>query len=571
LLATAALPIEQRMNKLCPMPGYRVDAITLDSPDFLHIAAHGVRAGGRCPDCGRASRAVHSRTRRHPADLPSFGRQVCVGLQVRRFYCRNPACARCTFAKRLPELVAPHARRTCRLSEAQGRVGAVLGGEAGARLLHHLAMPVSADTVLRLIRRLPLPKLEPPRVVAVDDWALRKGRTYGTIVLDLERQRVVDLLPDRTATTVAAWLQQRPGIEVVARDRSTEHARAAALGAPKAVQVADRWHLLANMRQAVERWLHGAHARLRRLPLLPAREGVPPVLPRRDRAFPRNRPEREARAESRARWQARYDEVRRRHLAGEPLLAIGRAMGLARASVRKFARAESFPARLPHGPGPSILDPYLPYLERRLAEGCENGLALWRELCAMGFPGGNKQVHRWLAERRTVPAKVGRQRNQKPDEAQTAAVRDKGPPLPAPRQLAWVLVQSVAVLGAANVAAVLRVEQDGEAQTVAGLARRFTALVRACGVRSRREGSAPAEPVAELKIWLAEARACGISALETFAVGLEADGAAVRAALTEPWSSGQAEGQVNRLKLLKRQSYGRASFDLLQRRVLLAT
>jgi len=133
-----------------------------------------------------------------------------------------------------------------------------------------------------------------------------------------------------------------------------------------------------------------------------------------------------------------------------------------------------------------------------------------------------------------------------------------------------VLVQSVAVLEAANAAAVLRVEQDGEAQTVAGLARRFTALVRACGVRSRREGSAPAEPVAELKIWLAEARACGISALETFAVGLEADGAAVRAALTEPWSSGQAEGQVNRLKLLKRQSYGRASFDLLRRRVLLA-
>ncbi len=566
----AAAPIEQGMNKLCPMPGCRVETITPDGPDLLHVAVHGTLPGDRCPDCGRASRAVHSRYQRRPTDLPSFGRRVRIGLRVRRFYCRNAVCPRRTFAERLPELMAPHARRTLRLSEAQGRAGLALGGEPAARLLRHLAMPASADTVLRLIRRLPLPEADAPRVVAVDDWALRKGSTYGTIVLDLERRRVVDLLPDRTSTTVAAWLQQRPGVEVVARDRSTEYARAVAIGAPKAIQVADRWHLLANMRQALERWLHTTHARLRRLPVLPAGEGTAPVPPRRERAFRRTEPERAARAESRTRWQARYDEVRHRHLTGEPLLVIARATGLARATVRKFARAESFPARLPHGPGRSILDPYLPYLERRLAEGCENGLALWRELRGMGFPGGNKQVHRWLAERRTAPAKVGRRRTENPNDTRAAAVGGKGPPLPAPRQLAWLLVQPVAALGAADAAAVARVEQDGEAKTAAGLARRFTALVRACGVRGRREGDAPAEPVAELDAWMAEAGACGIVPIKTFAAGLEVDGAAVRAALTEPWSSGQAEGQVNRLKLLKRQSYGRASFDLLRRRVLLA-
>jgi len=386
------------MNKLCPMPGCRVDAITLDGPDLLHIAAHGTRPGGRCPCCGRPSRAVHSRYRRRPADLPSLGRRVGVELRVRRFYCRNPGCPRRTFAERLPDLVAPHARRTSRLGEAQGRTGAALGGEAGSRLLRRLAMPVSADTVLRLIRRMPLPEAEAPRVVAVDDWAICKGRTYGTVVVDLERRRVVDLLPDRTSPTVAAWLQQQPGIEIVARDRSIEYARAIAVGAPKAVQVADRWHLLANMRQAVERWLHTIHARLRRLPVPPAGGGDMVVPPRRDQAFRRTGPERDARAAGRARWQARYDEVRRRHLAGEPLMAIARATGLARGTVRKFAHAEGFPARLPHGPGPSILDPYLPHLEQRLAEGCENGLALWRELRGLGFPGANKQVHRWLAE-----------------------------------------------------------------------------------------------------------------------------------------------------------------------------
>ena len=224
------------------MPGCHVTAITTAAADQLNIAAHGARPGGHCPECGQASRAVHSRYQRHPADLPSLGRRVCVALRVRRFYCRNAACARQTFAERLPDLVKPRARRTCRLAEAQGRVGVAPsgryaagcfadgsprgdGGEAGARLLHCLAMPASADTVLRLIRRLPLPEQDAPRVVGVDDWALRKGRTYGTIVVDMERRRVVDLLPDRTAATVAQWLQQRPGIEVVARDRSTEYPR----------------------------------------------------------------------------------------------------------------------------------------------------------------------------------------------------------------------------------------------------------------------------------------------------------------------------------------------------------
>ena len=551
------------------MPGCRVEAITSDGPDLLHIAAHGACPGGRCPECGRASRAVHSRYRRHPADLPWLGRRVCVGLQVRRFCCQNTRCTRRTFAEPMPGLVAPHARRTCRLGRAQSQVGAALGGEAGTRVLHHLAMPASADTALRRLRRLPLLEQDELRVIGVDDWALCKGRTYGTIVVDLERRRVADLLPDRTAETLADWLRQRPGIRAVARDRSTECARGIALGAPAAVQVADRWPLLANMRQAVERWLHTTHARLRRLPVPPADGEAAPVPPRREHAFRRNGPERAARAASRTRWQARYEEVRRRHLAGEPLMTIARAMGLARGTVRKFARAESFPARLPHGPGPSILDPSLSYLERRLAEGCENGMMLWRELLGMGLPGGNKQVHRRLAERRTVPAKVGRRRTADPDDVQSATARGKAAPLPAPRQLAWTLVQPIAALSAADAAVVSRAEQDGEARTVVALARRFTALVRACGVRGRREGDAPAEPEAELDRWLAESRACGIAAVATFAAGLEVDDAAVRAALTEPRSSGQAEGQVNRLKLLKRQSYGRAGLDLLRKRVLL--
>ena len=170
-------------------------------------------------------------------------------MAVRRLYCRNPACLRQTFVERLPGLIAPHAHRTLRLAAAQGRVGVALGGEAAGRMLRHLGMPASGDTVLRLVRRLPLPRCPAPRILGVDDWALRKGATYGTILVDLERHRVVDLLPDRSAPTLADWLRRHRGIRAVARDRSSEYARGISLGAPQAVQVADRWHLLLNLRQ----------------------------------------------------------------------------------------------------------------------------------------------------------------------------------------------------------------------------------------------------------------------------------------------------------------------------------
>ncbi len=439
--------------------------------------------------------------------------------------------------------------------EAQERVGVALGGEAGARLLHHLAMPASADTVLRLICRRPLPEQGALRVVGVDDWAVRRGRTYGTIVVDMERRCVADLLPDRTATTVAGWLQQRPGIEVVTRDRSTEYARAAAVGAPKAVQVADRWHLLANVRDMLERWLARAHARLRRLPVPSGGDGC--QLGQRTRAYRRSATEDVASADSRARWVVAYDDVRRRHLAGEKLLAISRSTGLARATARKYAHADAFPERAVRRPGRSNLDPYLAHLEATLAEGFEDAMALWREVRAQGYAGGHQMVQRWVAEHRSKPTTRTAHKWLRQALATTpsGATSNRAAALPSPKQLAWLLVQQPAALPPMGAAAVTRVEQDKEAALVTSLARRLTALVRACGVG---QATRPAAPLADLDAWLTEARACGVGAVETFAAGLEQDGDAVRAALTLPWSNGQAEGQITRLKLLKRQSYGRA-------------
>ncbi len=546
------------MTLLCHLPGCRLLRVARDGPDALLIAAEVQRDHARCPDCGTVSLSVHSRYQRRPADLPASGRSVRLRLTIRRFYCRHPSCPRRTFAERLPRLLGRHAQRTHRLAEAQARTSLALGGTPAARLLSHLAMPTSATTLLRAVRSLPLPSTYRPCLVGVDDWALRKGRTYGTILVDLEHRRPLDLLPDRSAATLAAWLRREPQIRLVARDRSTKYARGTALGAPDAVQVADRWHLLLNTRQMVERWLARIHPRLRQLPM------VTSSSTRRTRAYPRAPAEALARAAAVGRWEALYADVRRRRVEGQSLRRINRETGLARATVRKYAFADRFPRDVSRGPGPSLLDPYLDHLHARLGEGCENAMQLWREVQELGFLGTPKQVRRWLSERRTHPAKTTIRRWRAPPA--TAYVATSPPSLPSPKQLSWHLLREPNDLASEDAAVVARVLQDAEAAKVVDLGRRFCRLVRSrCG-SERMDSSA----VAAFEAWLAEARDCGVRVVESFATSLDQDGAAVRAALTLPWSSGQAEGQINRLKLLKRAMYGRAKLDLLRRRFLLS-
>jgi len=535
-----------------PFPGCRVEQVIRLGPEREEIALQATCPQAFCPTCFTPSTAVHSWYRRHPADLPNLGQAVGLQLSVRRFYCRNGACPRQTFAEALPELLSPRARRTQRLATAQGRAGVACGGEAGARLLQQLAMPTSADTVLRLVRGLPLPTAEAPRVVGVDEWALTKGQRYGTILVDLEKRRVADLLPERSASALAAWLQERGSVEVIARDRSGEYARGATLGAPAALQVADRWHLLDNLRQMLARWLAGLHGRLRQLPPVAGAEGL---APQRAGPYVRTRSEEALRAQSRARRLAHYEEVRRRVGAGEPLQAIGRALGLARATVRRYAAAPSFPERAARRLLPSKLDPYLGHLEARWAAGCQNAMGLWRALRALGFAGSSHPVRRWARQRRTS------------SEGVVVNPSAPVPPLPSPRQLAWLLVQAPEELDEAQAASLARIVQDEEVARVAELGRRLATLVRSCG--TGRDQPA-VEPLRTFGAWLEEACACGVAAVESFAAALRQEAAAVRAALTLPWSSGQTEGHITKLKLIKRQMYGRANFDLLRRRVLLA-
>jgi transposase len=502
------------------------------------LEAEGAAALPRCPSCGAESRRQHDHYTRRPLDLPWRGAVVRLVVRVRRFACPNPACARRTFAEDLGAGVPRRARRTGDADAALLAVVRALGGRAGARLAAAAGLPVGRDALLRLLRRAPARPAPTPRVLGVDDLALRRGTHYATLLVDLEARRPVDLLAGREAAPLAAWLAAHPGVEVVVRDRAGAYAEGAAQGAPEAVQVADRFHLVRNAGAALVELLKTRKERA-------VYAAPPPDPPARPLS-----PTQQQAAARRAAKAARWEEVRARHAGGESLRSLAEALGLARQTVRRLARSPVPPryqrATRPRPPplASPKLAPHAEYLRDRWQAGCTNGAQLRRGIVARGYAGSysllQQAIHPWRPPRAPGPDR--------------SAARRRGRRL----SMRWLCLRPPAQLDPEEAAA-LRQLLDADPELGAGhaLLQRFRALVAG-------------RDAAALVRWLADARTSGLAPFAALANGIDADRAAVDAALRMEWSNGPVEGHVFRVKLLKRQGYGRAKLDLLRTRVLTA-
>ncbi len=375
------------------------------TPDHVTVEAELRSTWATCPGCGSRSHRLHSRYPRVLRDLPWQGRPATIRVLARRFRCLASTCARKTFAEPLGTVAPVSARRTTRLGELQRHVGLTLGGEAAARLAVRLAIPTSPDTVLRMLARPVTSEAPRPetRVLGVDDWAWRRGHRYSTVLVDLERNVVLDLLSDRQAETLANWLRQRPGIEIVARDRAGAYADGIRQGAPNAVQVADRWHLLRNLGDAVRAVVdrcHGEIGRAARQFQAQSIEPEPdPVSPPQDASMTLTASQQRSQ-DVQGRRHARYQQAAQLRAAGASISRIAAVVGTERKTVRGWLRAGGAPSwRKP--PRASILTPHHGYLDERWAGGCHNAALLWRELVTRGFRGRSGVVRTWAEDRRT--------------------------------------------------------------------------------------------------------------------------------------------------------------------------
>lgn len=547
--------------------------LAVETTETTHITASVVASASDvpCPVCGQRSARIHSRYMRHVSDLPWHGVPLRLELHVRRFFCDNAACPRQIFTERLPGIVTPYAHRTERLQEWFAAVAFTAGGEAGARLLRLLGLATSPDTLLRQLRGEQVVPVVTPKILSVDDFALRRGNRYGTLLVDLERQQPVDVLPDRTAETFAAWLQTHPGVAVISRDRGGAYAEGARQGAPQAIQVADRFHLLRNLVDALQALLGRESAALSAAavtasalqapatePEQPSRaawrasgapegHGLPtdtPAPPGADGAPDAPHP-----LAHLAHRRVRYDRVIGLHAEGCTLSEIARRVGLHRDTVRRYVQMGQFPVSAKRRRVSALLTPFDAYLRERWAAGEQNGRVLLAELRERGYRGGASALYAYLAHWRSGPPRRGRRPHSAPPV----------PPPPrtySPRRTCWLLLKTPADRTPEEAAycTALLTQRDTIAR-VTDLVQRFFQMVR--------ERHAD-----QLEAWLSDAETSASAELIGFAQGIRRDRQAVDAGLTLEWSQGQTEGQVNRLKMAKRQMYGRAKLDLLRQRVL---
>lgn len=537
----------------------RLESWHLDRADsHLRATVASTQVIARCPVCSRLSRRIHSRYERTLEDLTLAQCRMTLQVKVRKFFCLNSTCMRRIFTERLPEIAAPWARKTVRLVKRLQSIGLALGGAAGEQLANRLGYPVCGSSLLTYLKQLPLPQFEVPTHLGVDDFAFRRGRQYGTILVDLERHQPIALLEDRKAETLANWLRHHPGVEVLSRDRSKIYRSGMTQGAPNAIQVADRFHLVQNLTETLEKVFSQYRAELKAI----EQEHRPPMtVP--DVAIVRAKPTATVAAQTQfqATHQRRVDQqqqIKRLDEQHWTQAAIAQTVGVSERTVQRYLKLPDLPAVQPHRKsfGRSVLDPYKPRFLGWWNGGIRQPRLLVSLLQQQGYEGSTRTVTRYISQLRSaqgLPAKVGC------SPQSLVKVHDsQSPPLTA-RRVSYLLVKRNENRNREEQDLVEKLKTQHLDFTLAiELADEFLQLLR------QRQGEV-------FELWLMKAMKSSLKPFQAFAEGLLDDYDAVKASMTSNVSNGVVEGLNNRLKMLKRQMYGRAGLALLNKRFVLAS
>ena len=477
---------------------------------------------------------------------------MILALTVRKFVCSTSTCPRHIFTERLPGLVQSYARMTTRLSALLQVLGLGTGGQLGTRLAERIGIATTPSTLLRHLMQFRAARVPVVRVLGVDDWSWKKGRRYGTILCDLERHTIIDLLADRERSTFAAWLRAHPTVRVISRDRATDYAAAAREAAPQAIQVADRYHLVHNLADALELLLARCRREIRqasqeRLPEdepLPEAPAVPlPPSPQVWRQYPTQRAERAYHAHQTER-EDRCRQISALHARGMTQAQIARRVGISTYQVRTWLKQGAAPIHRREGAHQSIFDPYASYVLDRWQAGVHDGKQLYAEIQTLGFAGSIRLVYTFLQTLRE---------NRRP-------LSEFVPPSPAEqfsaRNAVWLFIRDPKTFSAQEQEQLALIRAASPpAETAYGLVQDFLTMVH------KREGE-------RLDAWVEAAQASQVPELQHFVNGILKDKDAVVAGLTLAYSNGPVEAQVQKLKLVKRAMFGRAKLPLLRQRLL---
>jgi len=539
----------------------RLKSCTIEPGDYLLLHLSSTQTIVPCPLCGRLTHRIHSRYERTLADLPCVHFRLRVVLQVCKFFCRNPECRRRIFTERLPEVAAPWARKTVRLVERLQSIGLALGGAAGARLGDCLGYGVCGSTLLNQLQKLPLPNFSTPKVLGVDDFAFRKGHHYGTILVDLETHQPIALLADRKAETLVEWLRAHPGIEVLSRDRSKTYKSAMTEGAPEAIQVADRFHLVKNLSETLEQAFSSYRSELKAAEQSQHQATVTGAPEETVLAVAKPTAREKVQQQIQQNQRQKIDQqktIKSLWTQGWPQARIAQTLGISFKTVKRYSTLPDFPDVPPRRTtfGRSLLDPYKPKLLDWWNSGIREPSILMELLKPCGYEGSLRTLQRYLSGLREAqglpPVRI------KVAQTLPKVLDSQSPPF-TPGQAAYLVVLNPENRQAEETDLLNRlVEQHPDLSELIELADEFLLLLRQ-------------RQVDAFDGWLLKAASCALKPLQKFAKGLLDDYAAVKASLMTEFSNGPVEGLNNKLKMLKRQMYGRANLELLARRFIMAT